>query len=129
MATHFRILTGTIPWTKDPDGLQSMGLQKVGHDQATEREQIPRECTMHVSIYAAVRGPGSLSTTPTLGTHSPAAQRVFSITPFLSPLRGLPPSKKTCLTQGYSPSPGRGNLYARTSWYGHQKAFPKVAQL
>ena len=43
MATHFRILTGTIPWTEDPDGLQSMGLQKVGHDQATEHEQIPRD--------------------------------------------------------------------------------------
>ena len=43
MATHFRILTGTIPRTEDPDGLQSMGLQKVGHDQATEREQNPRD--------------------------------------------------------------------------------------
>ena len=32
MATHSSILTGKIPWTKEPDGLQSIGSQKVGHD-------------------------------------------------------------------------------------------------
>ena len=48
MATHFRILTGTIPWTEDPGGLQSMGLQKVRHDQATEHEQMPRESALWV---------------------------------------------------------------------------------
>ena len=28
MATHSRILAWEIPWREDPDGLQSMGLQK-----------------------------------------------------------------------------------------------------
>ena len=28
MATHFSILAWTIPWTEEPGGLQSMGLQK-----------------------------------------------------------------------------------------------------
>ena len=28
MATHFRILAGRIPWTEEPGGLQSMGLQE-----------------------------------------------------------------------------------------------------
>ena len=28
MATHSRILAWEIPWTKEPDGLQSIGLQK-----------------------------------------------------------------------------------------------------
>ena len=28
MATHSRILAWEIPWTEDPGGLQSMGLQK-----------------------------------------------------------------------------------------------------
>ena len=28
MATHSSILPWEIPWTEEPDGLQSMGLQK-----------------------------------------------------------------------------------------------------
>ena len=35
MATHSRILAWEIPWTQEPDGLQSMGLQRVRHDLAT----------------------------------------------------------------------------------------------
>ena len=31
-ATHSRVLARGIPWTEEPGGLQSMGLQKVGHD-------------------------------------------------------------------------------------------------
>ena len=36
MATYFSILAWKIPWTEDPDGLQSMGLQRVGHDCVTD---------------------------------------------------------------------------------------------
>ena len=32
MATHSSILAWKIPRTEEPGGLQSMGLQKVGHD-------------------------------------------------------------------------------------------------
>ena len=32
MATHSSILFWKIPWTEEPGGLQSMGLQRVGHD-------------------------------------------------------------------------------------------------
>ena len=32
IATHSSILTREIEWTEEPGGLQSMGLQKVGHD-------------------------------------------------------------------------------------------------
>ena len=32
MATHSSILAEIIPWTEEPGGLQSMGLQRVGHD-------------------------------------------------------------------------------------------------
>ena len=35
MATHSNILAWRIPWTKEPGGLQSMGLWRVGHDWAT----------------------------------------------------------------------------------------------
>ena len=39
IATHSIILVQEIPWTEEPDGLQSMGLQRVGQDLATEEQQ------------------------------------------------------------------------------------------
>ena len=35
MATHSSILAWRIPWTEEPGGLQSTGLQRVRHDWAT----------------------------------------------------------------------------------------------
>ena len=32
MASHSSILSWKISWTEEPGGLQSMGLQRVGHD-------------------------------------------------------------------------------------------------
>ena len=32
MATHSIILAWKIPWTEEPGSLQSMGMQRVGHD-------------------------------------------------------------------------------------------------
>ena len=32
MATHTSILAWKIPWTEEPVGLQSMSLQRVGHN-------------------------------------------------------------------------------------------------
>ena len=32
MATHSSILAWRIPWTEEPGMLQSIGLQRVGHD-------------------------------------------------------------------------------------------------
>ena len=32
MATHSSILAWKIPWTEEPDRLQSMGSQRAGHD-------------------------------------------------------------------------------------------------
>ena len=32
MATHSSILAWRIPWTEESGGLQSTGLQRVGHD-------------------------------------------------------------------------------------------------
>ena len=39
IATHSSILTWEIPWAEEPGGLQSMGLQRVGHDLATKHKQ------------------------------------------------------------------------------------------
>ena len=35
MAPHSSTLAWKIPWMEDPGGPQSMGLLRVGHDQAT----------------------------------------------------------------------------------------------
>ena len=35
MATHSRILAWRTPWTEEPAGLQSMSLQRIGHDSVT----------------------------------------------------------------------------------------------
>ena len=32
MVTHSIILAWRIPWTEEPGGLRSIGLQRVGHD-------------------------------------------------------------------------------------------------
>ena len=32
VATYSSILAWRIPWTEEPGGLQSIGLQRVGHD-------------------------------------------------------------------------------------------------
>ena len=36
MAVHPSILAWRIPWTEEPGGLQSMGLQRIRHDWATK---------------------------------------------------------------------------------------------
>ena len=34
-ATHFSVLGWRVSWTEQPGGLQSLGVQTVGHDCAT----------------------------------------------------------------------------------------------
>ena len=38
MAIHSGILAWEIPWTEEPGGLQSRGLQRVGHNLVTESQ-------------------------------------------------------------------------------------------
>ena len=51
MVTHSSILDWRIPWTEEPGGLQSMGLQRVGHDRATN---ILVPYRSHISLGAAM---------------------------------------------------------------------------
>ena len=41
MATHSSILAWRIPWTEEPGGLQSIGLQRARHDLATKHSTAP----------------------------------------------------------------------------------------
>ena len=40
MTSHSSIFAWKIPWTEEPDGLQSMELQRVGHDLPTKPQDI-----------------------------------------------------------------------------------------
>ena len=40
MASHSSILTWKIPWTEEPGGLQSMGLQRVRYDSIAQQQKI-----------------------------------------------------------------------------------------
>ena len=55
MVTHSSILAWRIPWTEEPDRLQSMGSQRVRHNLVTEYTQCtfkgqgPRLSPLHFS--------------------------------------------------------------------------------
>ena len=40
MAPHSSTLVWKIPWTEEPGVMQSMGSQRVGHDLATQQQEI-----------------------------------------------------------------------------------------
>ena len=44
MATHSSIFAWRIPWTEEPDGLQSMGLQTVRHAAAAAAAKSIQSC-------------------------------------------------------------------------------------
>ena len=45
------ILAWVTPWTEEPGGLQSMGSQRVGHDQTTNTHTILQYITFICSVY------------------------------------------------------------------------------
>ena len=47
MAIHFSIPAWKIPWTEEPDWLQSMD-HNIGHDGATKQQQISKY--IHISL-------------------------------------------------------------------------------
>ena len=51
-STHSSILAWRIPWTEEPGGLQSMGLQRVGHNRVTFiGGSDSKECACNVETY------------------------------------------------------------------------------
>ena len=48
MVTHSSILAWEIPWTEEPDKLQSMKLLRVGHDLATKQLRQQGCCTVYL---------------------------------------------------------------------------------
>ena len=61
MATHSSIRARKIPWTEQPGGLQSMGLQRIGHNLATKQQQIDfsessKSYSVHPATFHVSRG-------------------------------------------------------------------------
>ena len=58
MATHCHssILAWEIPWTEEPGGLQSTGLQRVGHDLVTKQQQQQPLCQLACKLCYTVVG-------------------------------------------------------------------------
>ena len=54
MATHSSTLAWRIPWTKEPGGLQSMGLQRVRHDRKTNT-------LTHTVVASVTKMPGGVT--------------------------------------------------------------------
>ena len=48
MAIHAGILAWEIPWTEEAGGLQSMGLQRVGHDLKIKQHQNKRNLESNI---------------------------------------------------------------------------------
>ena len=87
MATHSSILAWRIPWTEEPGGLQSMGLQRIGQDLATNtstfflsswcfqsgggkqepsKQHMKCETGIKTELYSAAAAAKSLQSCPTL---------------------------------------------------------------
>ena len=86
MATYSSILAWEIPWTEEPGGLQSMGLQRVRRDGATEHMYSTTSC-VYTSI-PVLRGlqnnigyysfPLGISSLAVSGRHAPHFPNFFS---------------------------------------------------
>ena len=64
MATHFSILVWRIPWTEEPGGLQSMGLQRVRQDWATFTFTL----WLNPFYYISIKSPAKFHIFPFKGT-------------------------------------------------------------
>ena len=51
MVTHASIAAWKILWTEEPGGLQSMGLQRVRHDSATQQQLLIKHVKLILIIY------------------------------------------------------------------------------
>ena len=76
MATHSSILAWRIPWTEEPGGLQSMGLQE---SDMTELTKAPLPCYQNVSLLAQwqrIRQPMQETWVQSLGLEDPLEKKM-----------------------------------------------------
>ena len=122
MADHSSILAWKIPWTEEPGGLQSMGLQKVGHDWA---------CT-HITDNNVVMVSGAQQSESAIHIHVP----ILPQTPLPSRQSHNVERTSLCYTVGPCCIPGNLNLSVgyiylivnRFSWLFLDCHVPRVAR-
>ena len=101
MAIHSTILAGRVPWTEEPGELQSMGLQRVGHDwvtntQAIQFSSVTQLCpTLRPHGLQHARLPCPLPTTGAYSNSCPSSRWWHptissSVVPFSSRLQSFP---------------------------------------
>ena len=54
MATHSSILAWKVPWTAEPGGIQSMELQRAGHDLVAAQACTPGIGTISSSLASSL---------------------------------------------------------------------------
>ena len=54
MTTHSSILAGIIPWTEEPDGLQSMGVAKSRTERLNKNNNMVCVCCVCVQLLSRV---------------------------------------------------------------------------
>ena len=70
MAAHSSILARRIPWMEEPGRLQSIGLQRVGHDWVTYTFMDWKRKWQHSSVLAwRIPGTGEPGGLPSVGSH------------------------------------------------------------
>ena len=70
MAVHSSILARRIPWMEEPGWLQSIGLQRVGHDWVTYTFMDWKRKWQHSSVLAwRIPGTGEPGGLPSVGSH------------------------------------------------------------
>ena len=72
MATHSIILAWRIPWREEPGGLQSMRLQRVGHDWAIEHPHVQVKVRLWGGGHDGIGAP--ITWRRDAGAHSPCPQ-------------------------------------------------------
>ena len=58
MTTYSSIFAWRIPWTEEPSGLQSMGLQRVGHNLVTNTFTFTTKPRLGKKLRPMARGGG-----------------------------------------------------------------------
>ena len=97
MATHSSFLAWRIPWTEEPDGLQSTGSHRIKHDWNG------LACT-HLTLHRKLGKPFSYSNDPQFWLHIRFSWKVT-----------LKKKKKTTYQSDAWPTPGKQNQNLR-SW-------------
>ena len=72
MAPHSSTLAWQIPWTEEPDRLQSMGSLRVGHDFTFtfHFDFLEKEMATHSNVLAwRIPGMGDPGGLPSMGSH------------------------------------------------------------